>query len=133
MYKYEITITSGADIPADVLVEHISYAMRALDPGRGGVSISSKKADVEFTSADPHATYPSTSVRNHPFDGPEMFDDEPAPPNYANGGYLEGSFEPAGTVDSGYVIPKSEVGEMWPQLSKTLQAMSKRAQERDNG
>jgi hypothetical protein len=32
-------------------------------------------ARLAATSGDPNATYPSTSVRNHPFDGPELFDD----------------------------------------------------------
>lgn len=54
MREYPLRITSEHDIPDDVLVEHIAVALRDFE--------FAGKVDVKM-------------ARQHPFDGPEVFDD----------------------------------------------------------
>jgi hypothetical protein len=78
VYKLEEDkpFASGGYVTGDhPLVAAVNYGpvfTRAQVEAMGG------KAAIErlvATSGDPNATYPSTSVRNHPFEGPELFDD----------------------------------------------------------
>lgn len=73
---YDLTVRSEEPIPEDVLVEHVAVALRDFK--------FTGKVDVQVT-------------RQHPFDGPEVFDDEPfptffAPQPPATGTANEGSF-----------------------------------------
>lgn len=98
---YTLTVRTEAPVPHDVLVEHVAVALRDFHfAGRTGVSFDSfhqEEVETDFTMA-----------RQHPFDGPEVFDDEPKPEymreppttkslsGFAKGGYTgahqEGSF-----------------------------------------
>lgn len=62
-YQYDLTISLKKSVPADVLIEHISYALRAIvDPKRR----KGRKSDikVELTGL--------RTPRSHPFDGPDV-------------------------------------------------------------
>lgn len=63
---YTLTVRTGKPIPRDVLVEHLAVALRDLK-FLGGYYITCDKVQEE------------PMARQHPFDGPEMFDDEPKP------------------------------------------------------
>lgn len=86
MTEYTVRITTRRDLPEDVVVEHIAYGLRGIvDPERKRAShgVAVKLLDVK-------------RPRNHPFEGPVVFDDdEPtktgetdhgAKPEFANGG-----------------------------------------------
>lgn len=84
MTDYIVTIKNIAnDVPADVLVEHIGYAVRNLTEKRrqwaGGITI--ERVQGVKLEEDPKSTKSYATggylPRQHPFDGPEMFDDEP--------------------------------------------------------
>lgn len=82
-HSYSLTVRTEHDIPSDVLVEHFAVALRDFKYlGKYDITVDRQ-------------TNPEAEVtRNHPFEGPEVFDDEPKP--YATGGYTgthgEGSF-----------------------------------------
>lgn len=79
---YDLTVRSEEPIPEDVLVEHVAVAMRDLQ--------FTGKVDVQV-------------ARQHPFDGPEVFDDEPKPrvghQAPAERIYTKAEVEAMGTVD----------------------------------
>lgn len=87
MTTYTLEITTKRSIPTDVLVENIGYHLRAHS---GGTKIKvTNVVGLELTEP---------AGRQHPFEGPEVFDDEPAPQydftkgdNWASGGYLPGT------------------------------------------
>lgn len=68
---YDLTVRSENPIPEDVLVEHIAVALRDFK--------FTGKVDVQV-------------ARQHPFDGPEVFDDYFAPKVPMVGTVNEGSF-----------------------------------------
>lgn len=89
MTDYSVRIDNvPQNVPVDVVLEHLGYCMRGLLKDRH-VNYTNVRIHLEkvhgatFTSADPGAAYPSQTVcnleartgRQHPFDGPEMFDD----------------------------------------------------------
>lgn len=63
---YQLTVRTGNPIPRDVLVEHLAVALKDLK-FLGGFYIH-----VDSVQEEPVA-------RQHPFEGPEVFDDEPKP------------------------------------------------------
>lgn len=60
MNTYDLLIESQFRIPHDVLVEHLSVAMRELN--------FTGRVNITMTNA---------TEKPHPFDGPEVFDDSP--------------------------------------------------------
>lgn len=65
---YNLTIDTQYHVPHDVLMEHIAVALRDLNfTGRVNIIMNSA------TTSTP---------RQHPFDGPEVFDDAPLPGEY---------------------------------------------------
>lgn len=65
---YNLTIDTQYHVPHDVLMEHIAVALRDLNfAGRVNIIMNSA------TTSTP---------RQHPFDGPEVFDDKPLPGEY---------------------------------------------------
>jgi hypothetical protein len=69
--RYDLTVRSEEPIPEDVLVEHVAVALRDFK--------FTGKVDVQV-------------ARQHPFDGPEVFDDYFAPKPPTTGTASEGSF-----------------------------------------
>lgn len=76
---YTLTVRTGKPIPRDVLVEHLAVALRDLK-FLGGYYITCDKVQEE------------PMARQHPFDGPEMFDDYFAPKPPTTGTANEGGF-----------------------------------------
>lgn len=67
MTNYTIQINHvPADVPTDVIIEHIAVALRKMQKGRKAL----KRIDVQVVE--------TRSARSHPFDGPEVNDDEPS-------------------------------------------------------
>lgn len=60
--SYNLTIETQHPIPHDVLVEHIAVCLNSLN--------FTGKVNITMNSAT------STRPRQHPFDGPEVFDDD---------------------------------------------------------
>lgn len=81
-HSYSLTVRTENNVPADVLVEHLAVALRSFHfLSLIGITIDS-------------VTHPEeTMTRNHPFEGPEVFDDEPKPASgsLASGGYVTGT------------------------------------------
>lgn len=98
MTIYTLEITTKRDLPEDVLVEHIGYALRGIvDPAR-------RKADSQTVKI---RVVEVKRPRQHPFEGPEVFDDEPGakleePIRWDGRGYIRGP-----------VTPLSEEQEPW--------------------
>ena len=75
MSKHIVELAFEKNVPSDVLVEHLGYALRVF--GVKDITIAGSQPDPE-------------AERYHPFDGPEMFDDyveatpETAFPNVTN-------------------------------------------------
>lgn len=91
-HHYQLTIDSLRFIPGDVLVEHLGYALRAF---------ADKNGNAPHISLDDYAgsgvvKVDFREVRQHPFDGPELFDDdfinedETRKDIYVDGGPYEG-------------------------------------------
>lgn len=96
MVKYILEINTPKRIPDEVLREHVSYHLRQLvgDDGRGGfdvkllpryasgpggtvnVQLSEEDAELLRKMSKPLSGVSiARTSRNHPFDGPEVFDD----------------------------------------------------------
>lgn len=109
---YSLTVRTGKPIPRDVLVEHLAVALRDLK-FLGGYYITCDKVQEE------------PMARQHPFDGPEMFDDEPKP---ASGGYVSGQERRIGHVGPAeHIFSKEEIQAMGgldalKRLAEVLQA-----------
>lgn len=68
-YVYNLEIVTEGYVPSDVLIEHLAVAMRDFRfLGKNGITLlSAGTIDVEEPKV----------ARQHPFDGPEVFDDKP--------------------------------------------------------
>lgn len=108
---YNLTIETQAAIPHDVLVEHIAVCLNSLNfTGRVNITMNSATA---------------SKPRQHPFDGPEVFDDTPLPGEYSaprekvitkseiQGGYT------GGTVHEGSFMPVDP----YPNVTRALDAL----------
>ena len=80
LHTYHLEVVSENYIPPDVLLEHLAVAMRDFN-FLGQNSIAIKGTDTKQTGEQKVA-------RQHPFEGPEKFDD------YVPGTHQEGSFSP---------------------------------------
>lgn len=78
-HSYSLTVRTENHVPSDVLVEHLAVALRDFKfLGKYNITVDRQ-------------THPEADMtRNHPFEGPEVFDDEPKP-KYADGGYVPGT------------------------------------------
>lgn len=66
-YEYDLTVGLRTDMPVDVLVEHVGYALRGIvDPAKRKGYVKVKVNGIR-------------KPRLHPFDGPEVNDDMPEP------------------------------------------------------
>lgn len=92
MREYPLRITSENDIPDDVLVEHIAVALRDFE--------FAGKVDVKM-------------ARQHPFDGPEVFDD------YAPGTSAEGSFSPT-DIGARELLENSGIEDPYPLTTRVV-------------
>lgn len=80
LHTYHVEVASENPIPPDVLIEHIAVALREFHfAGKTGVFL---KGTNTIQNEEPKV------ARNHPFEGPEVFDD------YAPGTSREGDFTP---------------------------------------
>jgi hypothetical protein len=100
MTDYTIRINNvPADVPEDVLIEHVAVAARKISKDR---KKEFKRIDVKLLEKAP-----TRKPRQHPFDGPEVNDDPPMP-DFALGGYVTGVV-PRSTFDRGYVVPEGSI------------------------
>lgn len=80
LHHYHLEIVTEGYIPHDVLIEHLAVAMRDFQfLGMNSIALRG----TSTTQKEPEV------ARNHPFEGPEVFDD------YIPGTAREGSFMPA--------------------------------------
>lgn len=102
MTTYELEITTKRDLPTDVLVEHVAYALRGIvDPNKrraheGDVTV--KVVNVK-------------RPRQHPFEGPEVFDDEPRKHRF-------NEYTPHHTVD--YRAPVTSITDPLSQVFRAI-------------
>ena len=117
-HEYNLSVTSENAIPPDVLVEHLAVALRSLNfTGKIGITMNSTTV---------HGSGKTTW--DHPFDGPEVFDDDPKPVKFAEGGYTgsmwqEGEF----TVVSQPTDPYPLTTEAAMQLKEARDEQRRRA------
>lgn len=113
MGKTQITIETTDDVPADVLVEHVRWAVEELTKETGDATV----------------TLDSPNPRSHPFEGGvEVFDDHDGTKGFATGGYVkgtayEGGFVPVGSPD--YIVPAMKLDAVMGRdvLDRALQAL----------
>lgn len=111
MGTHKLTVETTDDVPGDVLVEHVRWAVEELTKETGDATV----------------TLDSPNPRSHPFEGGvEVFDDHDGTKGFATGGYI-----PAGThlegdfSDPGYVIPRQTVEKLGGDsvIGRALQAL----------
>ena len=111
MGTHKLTIETTDDVPGDVLVEHVRWAVEELTKETGETTV----------------TLDTPNPRSHPFeDGVEMFDDHDGSEGLARGGYIpgtahEGSFETIGSPE--YVIPKGAFVQDKSIIGRAIQAL----------
>lgn len=109
MTVYTLEVSTKRDVPDDVVVEHVGYALRGIvDPNKrrsdnGGVTVRLVEAK---------------RPRNHPFEGPVTWDDDV--PETAPGVYL---FNEKGVINQVF----RAIGEDFPHLAELFR--DKRTQE----
>lgn len=66
LHHYHLEVVSEGHIPHDVLIEHLAVALRAFQfLGKNSIALRG----TSTTQKEPEV------ARNHPFEGPEVFDD----------------------------------------------------------
>lgn len=90
MTKYIIEVDLPSDVPADVVSEHVGQSLKKWLANRTSVNVTAADVPVDHVVRDflNGGTIPPASVRNHPFDGPEVFDDEEISPAVAAAGVI---------------------------------------------
>lgn len=71
--EYLVKVTMDHSVPASVLEEHIRHALKRLQDDKKVRPEVKAFAPGGYT--DTKVTYAKKTVRDHPFDGPEFFDD----------------------------------------------------------
>lgn len=94
MKSYHLEVTSEHAIPPDVLIEHLAVALREFKfAGKTSIALRGQTTTLEHKME-------TKTVRNHPFEGPEVFDDYFAPKPPTTGTVNEGSFLAPGAPGS---------------------------------
>lgn len=110
---YNLDIETEHHVPRDVLVEHIAVCLKSLN-FTGKVRIALESVTI--------------APRQHPFDGPEVFDDTPLPGEYARGGYIPGPIMQTTLKSYERIIPIDP----YPNVTRALDALrASRAEEQD--
>lgn len=103
MKTYYLEVASENPIPPDVLIEHLAVALREFKfAGETSIALRGQTTTLEHNMA-----------RQHPFDGPEVFDD------YKPGTSQEGSFSPT-DVGARELLAESGVEDPFPLTTQVI-------------